>query len=40
VHEFSSQHRIACHLPREQLIAMEPVIQVTANADPSIEHAF
>jgi peptide/nickel transport system ATP-binding protein len=39
VHEFSSQHRIACHLPREQLLAMEPVIQVTAHADPSVQEA-
>ncbi len=26
--EFSTGHRIACHLPREELAAMEPVIQI------------
>jgi peptide/nickel transport system ATP-binding protein len=27
-HEFAPTHRIACHLPREQLLAMQPVFSV------------
>jgi peptide/nickel transport system ATP-binding protein len=29
VQEFASSHRIACHLPREQLLAMRPVFEET-----------
>jgi peptide/nickel transport system ATP-binding protein len=28
VQEFSPTHRIACHLPRMQLLAMQPVFEV------------
>jgi peptide/nickel transport system ATP-binding protein len=28
--EFSPNHRIACHLPREQLLAMRPIFEVAA----------
>jgi peptide/nickel transport system ATP-binding protein len=27
VREFSSNHRIACHLPRERLLSMQPVFE-------------
>ncbi|AYD03731.1 ABC transporter ATP-binding protein [Neorhizobium sp. NCHU2750] len=37
IQEFASNHRIACHLPREQLLAMEPVIQVNGSAGPQAE---
>jgi peptide/nickel transport system ATP-binding protein len=30
VQEFSSYHRIACHLPRERLSAMRPIFEVVA----------
>jgi len=30
VQEFGSSHRIACHLPREQLLAMRPVFEESA----------
>jgi peptide/nickel transport system ATP-binding protein len=30
VQEFASQHRIACHLPRAQLQAMQPVFEIRA----------
>jgi peptide/nickel transport system ATP-binding protein len=33
VHSFSQTHRIACHLPRETLLAMPPVIDL-----PAIQH--
>ena len=29
VQEFASSHRIACHLPREQLLSMRPVFEET-----------
>jgi peptide/nickel transport system ATP-binding protein len=29
VQEFASSHRIACHLPREQLLSMQPVFEET-----------
>jgi peptide/nickel transport system ATP-binding protein len=29
VQEFSTSHRVACHLPREQLLAMRPVFEET-----------
>jgi len=32
VHEFSATHKIACHLPRERLLAMQPVIAVPSEA--------
>ncbi|HEY0120484.1 MAG TPA: ABC transporter ATP-binding protein [Rhizobium sp.] len=36
VQEFANNHSIACHLPREQLLAMEPVITMErASAGPS-----
>ncbi len=30
VQEFGSSHRIACHLPREQLLSMQPVFEETS----------
>jgi hypothetical protein len=30
VQEFTPNHRIACHLPREQLLAMRPIFEVAA----------
>jgi peptide/nickel transport system ATP-binding protein len=34
VHEFTPTHHIACHIPRDQLMAMEPVMQIVPSADP------
>jgi peptide/nickel transport system ATP-binding protein len=30
VQEFTTHHRIACHLPRERLLAMRPIFEVAA----------
>jgi peptide/nickel transport system ATP-binding protein len=35
VQEFSPGHRIACHLPRGQLLAMQPVFEIGGRNDPS-----
>lgn len=34
VHEFTNSHRIVCHLPREELLAMEPMIVPASSAPP------
>jgi hypothetical protein len=36
VQEFSPSHRIACHLPRAQLLAMQPVFEIGGRNDPSV----
>jgi peptide/nickel transport system ATP-binding protein len=33
VHAFSEAHRIACHLPRERLLAMEPILRIAPDTD-------
>ena len=36
VQEFSPGHRIACHLPRAQLLAMQPVFEIGGRNDPPV----